>query len=301
MCQFNLIFVKNSKNKKILKNNEYNYFGDDFDNFSPYVKGYCNCNSFVGSMSEYAGDTYLEMIENSNKFELEQLSKIKDFMNKPAYQDLREKYIENKETLSNAVEKFLEPLSTYEIEQINILEKKYNGKELQKHTELLYKELDEKLKKIENSSEFKSAETKLNKFIEKNKLMEESTLYYLTKEDENKDKKLEEISDDDLFEQNDYFEDLGDFSEIIKISEEDSLVIDNVIKKLENKYEDDYNVFLEYKQLFENLLENEDYILFCCIWDEPGKMSIEKEVNIKNIKIEDLASLQFNKMIKICK
>lgn len=301
MCQFNLIFVKNSKNKKILKNNEYNYFGDDFDNFSPYVKGYCNCNSFVGSMSEYAGDTYLEMIENSNKFELEQLSKIKDFMNKPAYQDLREKYIENKETLSNAVEKFLEPLSTYEIEQINILEKKYNGKELQKHTELLYKELDEKLKKIENSSEFKSAETKLNKFIEKNKLMEESTLYYLTKEDENKDKKLEEISDDDLFEQNDYFEDLGDFSEIIKIFEEDSLVIDNVIKKLENKYEDDYNVFLEYKQLFENLLENEEYILFCCIWDEPGKMSIEKEVNIKNIKIEDLASLQFNKMIKICK
>ena len=62
MCQLNLIFVKNSKNKKMLKNNEYNYFGEDFKSFSPYVKGFCNCGSFVGSMSEYNGNSYFEMI-----------------------------------------------------------------------------------------------------------------------------------------------------------------------------------------------------------------------------------------------
>ena len=47
MCQLNLIFVKNSKNKKILKNNKYNYIGKNFKGFSPYIKGFCNCGSFV--------------------------------------------------------------------------------------------------------------------------------------------------------------------------------------------------------------------------------------------------------------
>jgi len=301
MCQFNLVFVKNSKNKKILKNNEYNYWGENFNNFSPYIKGYCNCNSFVGSMCEYNGISYLEMIKDLNKSELERLNKIKDFMSKPNYKKLKEKYIINRGTLSNALEKFFEPISNYEMEQINILETKYNGKTLQKHMELLYKELDKKLNDIENSAEFKSAEIKLNKFIEENKLLEESTLYYLTKEDEDNDKELEKIPDDNVFEEDYFFEDASDFPKIIDIHEEESFVIDSIIKKLQYRYENDSNVFLEYKLLFENLLANEEYILFGCIWDEPEKMSIEKKVNIKDIKIEDLASLKFNQILKICK
>lgn len=89
--------------------------------------------------------------------------------------------------------------------------------------------------------------------------------------------------------------------EYINIPEENSLVIDTVIKKFKNQYDTDYNVFLEYKQLFETLLKNEECILFGCIWDEPRKMSIEKKVNIKDIKIEDLASLEYNQILKICK
>ena len=294
MCQLNLIFVKNSKNKKILKNNEYNYFGDNFKNFSPYVKGFCNCGSFVGSMSEYDGNSYLEMIEDLNKTELEKLNKIKDFMNKPDYKKLKEKYITDREILSNALEKFFEPMSNYEMEQINLLETKYKGKALEKHMELLYKDLDKKLQEIENSAGYKSAEAKLNEFIEKNQLMDESTLYYLTKEDEDNDKKSEEILDDELF------EDLDDDIEYIDVPEE-SFVIDTVIQKLQNRYKSDYNNFLEYKQLFESLLENEESILFCCIWDEPERMSIEKEVNINDIKIEDLTTLEYNKILKICK
>lgn len=149
--------------------------------------------------------------------------------------------------------------------------------------ENLYKDLENKIQKIENSPDFKLAQTKLNDFIEKNKLMEESTLYYLTKKDK----------------ENECFDDLDNSVENITIPEEESLVIDNVIKKLETRYEKDYNNFLEYKQLFEKLLENENYILFSCIWDEPKEMLIEKEVNIKDITIEDLASLEFNKMLKI--
>ena len=200
MCQLNLVFVKTSTNKKILKNNEYEYFRKDFKNFSPYVKGFCNCGSFVGSMSEYTGNSYLEMTEQLNNSELERLNKIKDFMTKPDYKKQKEKYIADKEKLSNALEKFFEPMSSYEMEQINLLETKYKGKALEKQIELLYKDLDKKLQEIENSSEYKSAEARFNEFIEKNKLMEESTLYYLTKEDENNDTKSEELLDDELFE-----------------------------------------------------------------------------------------------------
>lgn len=297
MCQLNLVFVKNSKNKKILENNEYNYFGEDFKSFSAYIKGPCNCGSFVGSMSEYTGSSYVEMIENLNTAELERLTKIKDFMNKPDYKKLKEKYIIDREALSGALEKFFEPISTYEMEQINLLETKYKGKALEKQMELLYKNLDKKLQEIENSSEYQSAQRKLNDFIEKNHLMEESTLYYLTKEDEENDNKSQEFLEDDLFED---IYDLNDAIEYVDIPKE-SFVIDTVIQRLQNRYQNDYNVFLEYKQLFENLLENEEYILFCCIWDEPENMSIEKEVNIKDIKIEDLASLEYNQVLKIYK
>lgn len=290
MCQLNLVFVKNFKNKKILENNEYHYLGDDFKNFSPYVKGGCNCDSFVGSMSEYFGNSYIEMIEDLNKTELEKLNKIKDIMNKPDYKKLKEKYISDRKTVFDAFEKLFEPISNYEIEQLNLLETKYKGKTLEKHKELLYKDLDKKFKEIQNSSECKSAQSKLNEFMEKNQLMAESTLYYLTKEDEDNDKKSEEILVDDL----------DDSIEYVDIPEE-SFVIDTVMIKLQNKYQNDYNDFLEYKQLFENLLENEDYILFGCIWSEPQKMSIKKEVNIKDIKIEDLASLEYNHILKIFK
>ena len=294
MCQLNLVFVKNSENKKILKNNEYEYFGEDFKSFSPYVKGFCNCGSFVGSMSEYTGNSYLEMIEELNNSELERLTKIKNFMNKPDYKKQREMYIADREILSNILEKFLEPMFNYEMEQSNLLKTKYKGKALEKQMDLLYKDLDKKLKETENSAEYKSAEAKLNEFVKNNKLMEESTLYYLTKDDEDNDRKSEEILDDELF------EDLDDDIEIIDVPEE-SFVIDTVIQKLQNRYKSDYNIFLEYKQLFESLLENEESILFCCIWDEPERMSIEKEVNINDIKIEDLASLEYNQILKVCK
>lgn len=299
MCQFNLLFVKNAKNKKILKNNEYHCFGNNIYGFFPYAKGFCNCNSFVGSMCEYDGHSYFEMLESSNKSELEKLRQIKDFMNQPDYKDLRKTYIQARTSLSDAVEKFLEPISDYEIEQLEILENKYKGKEFQNRTKLLYDEIENKINKIENSSEFKLAQSKLNQFIEKNNLMEESTFYYLTKEDEYSE--YEDVSSNDVFYPDKIIEDLDISPEYVDIAEEDSLVIDDVIKGLENKYDNDYNAFLEYKQLFEKLLENEDYILFSCIWDESGEMSIEKEINIKDISIEDLASLEFNQMLKIYK
>lgn len=187
MCQLNLVFVRNSTNKKILENNEYNYFGDNFENFSSYVKGFCNCGSFVGSMSEHTGNSYLEVLEELNAPQLKKLNIIKNFMNKPDYKKLRQNYITDRETLSNALEKFFEPMSNYEMEQISLLEEKYKGKALEKQLELLYNDLDIKLQAIEKSSEYKIAQSKLDKFIEKNQLMEESTLYYLTKEEEDKD------------------------------------------------------------------------------------------------------------------
>ena len=129
--------------------------------------------------------------------------------------------------------------------------------------------------------------------------MEESTLYYLTKEDEDKENKA--IPADVFLAQAENSNNTDNDVEYINIPEENSLVIDNVIKKLKKTYNTDYNVFLEYKKLFEILLENEEYILFCCIWDEPENLSIEKDINIKDLKIEDLASLDYNQMLKICK
>lgn len=245
MCQLNLVFVKSSKNKQILENNEYNFFEDVFENFSLYCKGYCDCGSFVGSMSEYSGNSYFTMVEDLNKVELEKLNKIKNLMSKSNYKNLKEKYISERDALSNSLEKF-------------------------------------------------------NEFIEKNQLMEESTLYFLTKEEEDNYNKLEELPDDEL---SDALADLTDSDDAVKYIDvpEESFVIDTVIQNLENKYDNDYNAFLEYKNLFKILLENEDYILFCCIWDEPNNLSIEKEVNINALKIEDLACLEYNKLLKISK
>lgn len=290
MCQFNLVFTKNSKNKKILKNNEYNYFGDDFNNFSAYFKGHCNCGSFVGSMSEYNGNSYLEMIENLNKSEVKKFNNLKILMNKPNYKELKEKYSSDLNLLSDALEVFYKPISDYEREQTNILEEKYSGKDLEKHMELLYEELGKKINNMYNSAEFKSAQAKMDDFIEKNELIGLSTIYYLTKEDEDNAKKSREILD-------------VDSNNFIKYTDlpEESFVIDTVIQKLENRYKNDCNDFLEYKHLFETLLENEDYILFSCIWSQPENLSIEKEVNIKDIKIEDLASLKYNQILKIFK
>lgn len=293
MCQLNLVFVKNSTNKEILKNNGYECFRENFQTFSSYVKGFCNCGSFVGSMSEYAGNSYLEMMNELNSSELERLNKIKTFMSKPDYKDLKRKYMADKDKLSNTLEKFINPLFNYEMEQLELLQTKYKGQELEKQMELLYKNLDKKLKKVEHSSEYKSAEIKLNDFTEKNQLMEESLLYYLTQEDEDNDRKNMKVLDNNLLKDLDDSESINNF--------EESLVIDNVIKRVQNEYENDYSVFLEYKQLFEKLLENEEYILFCCIWDKPKKISIEKEVNIGNLKIEDLASLEYNQILKVCR
>lgn len=298
MCQFNLVFVKDIKNKKLLENAEYRYYGNDINGFSPYIKGYCNCNSFVGSMHDYDGNSFLEMIQTSTQEELQKLNKIKDFMMQINYKELKQNYIQVRDSLSNVVEQFYDSLSYYETEQLEMLEKKYTGKELQKHTEIFYKKLDNKFKEIEDSQEFKLAQQKLNEFISENKLMEESTLYYLTKEDEEKENQLD--IDEEILLPDEIIENSDDLTKIIDITDEESLVIDTVIKKIENKYENNYKEFLEYKQLFELLLKNEEYILFSCVWDEPGKMSLEKDVDIENIQIENLASLDFNKMLKIC-
>ena len=250
-------------------------------------------------MSEYAGNSYFEMIESLNKSELERLKQIKDFMLKPNYIKLRKDYIETRDSFSNTLEKFFEPLSNYEMGQLGLLEQKYKGKKLQKHISLLYQDLENRIKSIENSFEYKSAERKLNEFIEKNKLMEESTFYFLTKDEEGKENACS--ADDALFLENEGFEVLDELPDFTGISDEDSLVIDSVIKRLENRFENDYNSFLEYKCLFEKLLENEDCILFSCVWNEPSEVIVKKEVNIKNLSIEDLASLEFDDLLKIYK
>lgn len=297
MCKFNVIFVNNSNNEKILEHNEYYRQSWNFKHYFPYIKGVCNCGSFVGSMADFPYNNYSQMLEELNSEELQKLNKIKEFMNRPSYKKEREKYIAQRDILSSDVEKFFETMSNYEMEQINLLEAKYNGKKLEKQINLLYKDIEEKSLEILNSPEYIAAEEKLNKFVEKNQLMDESTLYYLTKEDEQKDKESQEMLDDDLFEDIDV---LTDTIEYIDIPEE-SLVIDTVIENLKSRYQADYNDFLEYIYLFETLLENEEYILFCCIWNKPEKLSIEKEVNIKDVKIEDLSSLKYNKILKIVK
>lgn len=296
MCQFNLIFVNNKINKEILENNEYRYWGNTINGSFPYFKGHCNCGSFVGSMCDYNGTDYHEMITSVNKEQLQRLNKIRDFMHKPGYKELRQNYINERDLLSNALEEIFQSFSDYEHQQINILEKNYTGKELDKHMENLYIKLNTQ---IENSPEYKKAEAKLNEFIENNELMEESTYYYLTKEEE--DVQCKFIPADQFLAQNGIVENIDINAESITLPDEDSLVIDNVIHRLENQYDNNYIEFQNYQHLFKKLLENEDYILFLCIWDKPDKTCIKSEININDLKIEDLALLDYSKALKIYK
>lgn len=314
MCRINMIYVKND-NYGILEQNGYESIENDdselTNGYTGYVCGWCNCDSFVGSMLECENsyDTLEEMSECESKIKLARLQKIREFMYQPGYQKLRKDYIEKKEVLFGKLFELTEEIDDYEIEQSFALEKKYNYQIPPEAADAMYQEIEEKRQLIYESDEYQAIQKKIDVLQKENPILEESTMYYLTQEemnealelgeqDEELDEEMQEFLDN-LIEENGVEEELEEIE--IKLP---SFVIDEAIKELMDKLEhpeitDQATEFHKYKDIFEQLLETNEKIMFTTVWSEPENLKHIREINIKKMVIEDLAKLNYNKVLTI--
>ena len=78
------------------------------------------------------------------------------------------------------------------------------------------------------------------------------------------------------------------------------MVIDDVIEKMENETGREANAeFEEYKNLFDNLLNTNEDILFATIWNEVEKYNFVNEITLSEMKMEDLAKMDYFDIIKV--
>ena len=143
---------------------------------------------------------------------------------------------------------------------------------------------------VEQGTEYQELWKQYREHMLANQLMDESTIYYLTKEEE-------EAADGERFNLLDLFEE-DEFEEweIMEFPEE-SYVIDEVIARTRLEtvpYEEEWN---EYLETFTHLLELEPQIYFSTIWSERNDLEVKASIFLKDLKIEDLASLNMDEVL----
>ena len=78
---------------------------------------------------------------------------------------------------------------------------------------------------------------------------------------------------------------------------EESYVIDEVIARMRLEtvpYEEEWN---EYLETFTHLLELEPQIYFSTIWSERNDLQMKASIFLKDLQIEDLASLKMDEVL----
>lgn len=309
MCRFNIVYVKND-NHGILEQSGYDVFDEEYNGYTGYVKGCCNCGSFVGSMSETEDsyESYDEMVSCETKKELEMLYEVRELMHKPDYRKIREQYVEKRDILLDKMFAMTEEVNEYELEQMEKLDEKYDCEPPEDIVNELYEEVEKRLDVIYSSDEYKKQDKMLDDLRNKNAVLEKSTMYYLTKEEQDKEM-YDGVSATELLAGDDETLD-GWLSELIgETDEEDclecefeepSMVIDDVIEKMENETGREANAeFEEYKNLFDNLLNTNEDILFATIWSEVKKYNFVNEISLSEMKMEDLAKMDYFDIIKV--
>ncbi|MHB8132310.1 MAG: hypothetical protein ACYDEX_25435 [Mobilitalea sp.] len=295
MCRFNLIMIRDKSAVSLMQKENYNKRYDDLIGFMAFQKGYCNCDSFVGSLCDKKELEYKDAIEKSKNEKLEKLYKIRELVKKPGYKEEREKFKQHHMELLEHLEVFTEHIAEYEIVQRNELEQKYSGDEFFENMDKLHQKVEDMHKEVELKTEYQTKQASYHKFLQDNEIMNDSTGYFLTQEEEESmfdhGIPLSEILDLETF----GFED----EKIVEVTKE-SHVIDEVIANEEkNTYTENIIEFMYYRQLFSNLVEQMNSLMFATIWCEPKEIKKIKTVDIKLLKIDDLAFLNYNEMICI--
>jgi hypothetical protein len=303
MCRFNLILIRDEKAKELLEREGYSKMYDNLNGYMAYQKGYCNCGSFVGSMVDKKGMDYQDVINLRKAEKLDELYQIQKLMNQPNYKVLKEEFLQKQTELSNEMNVFYKSINDYELQQSDFLLQNYNGEELNHEMDNLNNEVTKMLTSLDSNPAYKVKNDAYITFLEKNHIMNLSTIYYLSKEEEgNTIKNTIPISDilemetETILDEN-YFDDT-----IIEI-EEDSQVISEVIRRTKNNdtYSKNLDEYNDFYNIITKLLNIVPFVKFSTIWSEPNDLKEIKTVNIQSLKIDDLAFLDFDEMICITK
>ena len=304
MCRFNLILLNDKPGEKFLKSEGYDMFYENLSGLKAYQAGYCNCGSFVGSMIEKKGMSYESALTTLKKEKLERLYQVRDLLYQPNYQDLKESFEQQREILLKDLQPFQDKMIEYEMKQMTELEEKYQGDELQKKREELYSYLGNMSKEMEFGSEYTMKLEAYQSFLQEHNIINESTTYYLTKEEEEKARDLGGIPLSEIlgsgFEEEMTIEGIEPFE--FQEMELDSRVIDEAIAREENNtYQNHREEYEDYRKLFEELLECTPSLMFATIWSDAKELKLVKTVDVESFQIDDLAFLDFDDMISITK
>jgi len=295
MCRLNLVLINKKEVENILSCEDYDKIFDDLMGFMAYQKGLCNCDSFVGSVCEEKGTElgFLEITENRKQEEIKRLYQIRDFMMEPDYPAKRQEYIKQRSQLQEELDSLSSPITDYELDQLEIIEENYRDDEYDQKLEELNQIIGKQHADLESSFDYQEKWNAYQQLMNENLFMEDSTLYYLSEEEVESDEEgfsLEELFGDDF---------VIDDEEVIEI-EESSRVIGKRIEEEENiTFEKEIKEFDSYCNLFNKLLEKTDSILFTTIWSEPGELKQVKEISVNDLKIDDLAFLDYDEMLCI--
>ena len=302
MCRFNLILLHDELGEKLLKSEGYDLLYENLWGLKAYRTGAggCNCGSFVGSMIEKRGMSYESALSALKKEKLEQLYRIRELLYQPDYQERKERFEQQRDLLLKKLQPYQDQMFDYEMKQMEELEANYEGDELQKKREELYTDLGNMLKGIGVESEYKLHQNAYHSFLQENSIMNESTTYYLTREEEEKARDiglpLAELLGLELEVAMDSPQELESFQEM----EIQSRVIDEVISKEEKDTSQNHRKeYEEYIQLFQQLLEYIPSFKFATIWSDTKKLKNVKTVEIGSARIDDLAFLDFDEMVTI--
>ena len=186
MCRFNIIMVKHKNNQNYLKDIGYSVMEHEINGFTGYSYGTCNCDSFVGSMSDFTENTYSAMLAHQQEKFLGQLEQINVFMRTPDYREKRRQYEKQREKYINAMNEFTDEIFQWELEQIEQIEDSYSEKEREPQMEKLHQELDILFREMEERLDYKNAQKIYFDFLQNNQLMEESCSYFLSQKEQEK-------------------------------------------------------------------------------------------------------------------
>lgn len=289
MCRFNLIYVSKAESAKYLNSIGYGACNETISGYTAFLKGTCNCDSFVGSMCETQEAYYYEMVEHQRNDKLKRLEEIRKFMIGEDYQEERKKYLEEKERIWEQIENLTAFVTAWEMEQTDLAETTFDGDELYQQLQKIEHQAAIMHEEVEQGTEYQELWKHYREHIRANQLMDESTIYYLTKEEEEA-AAGESFNLFDLFEEDEFEE-----WEIMEFPEE-SYIIDEVIARTRLEtvpYEEEWN---EYLETFTHLLELEPQIYFSTIWSERNDLEVKASIFLKDLKIEDLASLNMDEV-----
>jgi hypothetical protein len=300
MCRFNLIMVKDKKTEELLRREGYHKFYDNLLGTTAYQKGYCNCGSFVGSQLDKKGMDYNEAIEERKREEIIRLTKIRELMNQPGYKEDKEKFLQIRMKFTDELQELSKSIIENEMKRTEEIREKYSGKEQQEQMNKLYMEINDMFTALRNQPEFLKKSDAYTHFLEENKLMEESTRYFLTREEQSSlftpGIPLSQLINTEDNPQPDEKE----VQEVLELEEENSFVIDEALEKAEKENDaKNQKEYQEYHRIFSEILKYEESVIFATIWVEPKSLKSVETVGIEALKIDDLAFLDYDEMICI--